>query len=108
MQDYRLYCDSVSIRDFQDCLLMEKDPEHGGRPQWWGMIPFSLQFQVTAYHLGESRQELEAGTRRQAYLLLHAALAATTDPGEGAVHMVLAFIEESGVSIILSEPASCA
>lgn len=110
MQDYRLDCDSVSIRDCQDCQLMEKDPEYGGRPQWWGMIRFSLQFQVTAYHLGKSRQELEAGTRRQAYLLLHTALAATRDPGgrEGGVHMVLAFLEENCVSIILSEPASCA
>lgn len=83
MQDYRLCCDNVSIRDCQDCQLMEKDPEYGGRPQWWGIIRFSLQFQVTAYHLGKSRQELEAGTRRQAYLLLHAALAATTDPPAG-------------------------
>lgn len=107
MQDYRLCCDSVSIRDCQDCQLMEKGHEHCGRPLWWGRIRFSLQFQVTTCHIGKSRQELEAGARRQAYLLLHTALAATMELWEGGAQMVPAFIEEGWVSIILCEPASC-
>lgn len=73
-----------------------------------GNDPFQLT--IPGYSLSPRGIKARTGSRNQKTGLLASPHSTSCNhgPGGGGLHMVLAFIEESGVSIILSEPASCA
>lgn len=74
-----------------------------------GNYPF--QFTIPGYSLSPREIKARIGSRNQKTGLLASPRSTSCNHGPrggGGMHMVLAFIEESWVSIILSEPASCA